>query len=350
MGEGIALAGGDSYLHQVEYLGYLARELRSPINYVVALLVGAAILIFQGYSPFQSAIPYVVPVLVQALSKSGVKYRNRLGDLLLKLPQERVDPALVANRDGLIVAATGRTQELLDTHSISSVQDLILSASCPDLPERLREAEEQVEITCFSDITRKWYRLQARQADRAEHLLVWLEDLSEEVRLESRLGELQQFTADLVDQAAEGRSPEELTAELAKRVLRSGYSAIFVTQDDEGTLDGRVYRFVQGELRDSDRIRIPSGSSAPILLSARRSRVVSAAKAPEQPQRSFEIDHPFDERVKEFVGEPIENFVNYAYRGVAVIAFNNRHGVSEYEERYIESVVNVFRIAYRLAS
>lgn len=331
----------------VSYLSFLLRELATPINYLIAILVGATILLLQGSSPLASPIPYLVPVLVQSLSKSGVKFRNRMNALLLKLPGEREDPAIVVDSEGTILAATGRTRSLLEEHEITEVQQLLLTASCPDGLEELYEQGETV-FTCFSDITRRWYRLSGRREDEAGHYLIWLDDITEEVRLEERLQDLQQFTAELVERGKRGDSAEELTAELARRVLKSGYTAIFATRDDDGALEGWCYRFRAGELSRSDLIRIRRDSTAPILLSSRRSRVVSAEKVPEQAPERFEIDNPFDRRVRGFVDEPIENYVNYAAGGVAVIAFNNRNGVSRYEERYIESVVNVFRIAYTL--
>ena len=255
---------------------------------------------------------------------------------------------MIVDSEGSILAATGRSKVLLETYGITAVQELLLPASCPDGLEELYQSGSGT-FTCFSDLTRAWYRITGRREDEAGHYLIWFDDITEEVRLEERLQDLQEFTAELVDRALGGASAEELTGELARRVLKSGYTAIFVTRDKDGDLEGRSYRFVSGELSRSDLIRIRKDSTAPILLSGRRSRIVGAAKKANESQEGFEIDHPFDERVRAFVDEPIENFVNYAAGGVAVIAFNNKNGVSSYEERYIESVVNVFRIAYRLA-
>lgn len=332
------------------YTAYLLAELRSPINYLIAGVVGATILLLQGYSPLGSWIPYIVPVLVQSFSKAGLRYSNRGNEILLKLPQEREDPALVVSDTGEILAATGRTAELLEEHGVDRLEGLILEASCPDYADVLLRDGERGEVVCFSDLTRRWYRIRSRQERSGEGYLVWFEDMSAQVRLEERLGELQAFTADIVDRASEGVTRGWVTAELARRVLKSGYTSIFVTREEEdGELSGRVYRFVQGALQESDIIHIKKDSAAPILLSSRRSRVVSGEKGPTMLQSRFEIDHPFDPRVKEFTGEPIESYVNYSSGGVAVIAFNAAEGISEQEEHYIEAVVNVVRIAYRIA-
>src|SRR6056297_3775007 len=101
----------------------LGKEFISPLNYLMAFLIGITISFFQGLGVFYSAVPFIVPIIVQAISKASVKFGNRNLNLLVRLPMERKDPAFVMNEKGSVIASEGKTKEFLEKHSIEVFSD-----------------------------------------------------------------------------------------------------------------------------------------------------------------------------------------------------------------------------------
>src|SRR6056297_3950224 len=102
----------------------LGKEFISPLNYLMAFLIGITINFFQGLGVFYSAVPFIVPIIVQGISKASVKFGNKDLNLLVRLPMERKDPAFVMNTTGEIVASEGKTRDFLNKHSIVNFSDL----------------------------------------------------------------------------------------------------------------------------------------------------------------------------------------------------------------------------------
>lgn len=106
------------------YFRFLCQELISPVNYLMAGLIGITINHFQGLGMFGSLVPFVVPVLVQTVSKATVKYQNRELNLLAQLPGRRPYPAFVLDNQGKLAAHAGLTRELFKEKSIGSAEEL----------------------------------------------------------------------------------------------------------------------------------------------------------------------------------------------------------------------------------
>ncbi len=70
---------------------------------MTACLIGAAINAAQGKDIFFSAVPYVIPLLVQGFAKASLKFKIKDIDLLCQLPAERKDPAFVSDQKGRII-------------------------------------------------------------------------------------------------------------------------------------------------------------------------------------------------------------------------------------------------------
>ena len=103
------------------YLRYAGKEFISPINYILAFLVGTIIGFSQNHSIFNSPIPFVVPLLVQVFSKSAVKFQHRKKERLMQLPDKRADPAFLMNSEGLILESTGNTYNLFKENNINTI-------------------------------------------------------------------------------------------------------------------------------------------------------------------------------------------------------------------------------------
>ena len=100
------------------------KELINPINYLMAIIVGLLINFLQTQNPFDSWVSFAVPVLVQSLSKSILKYSNRYKEILLLLPGEREQPAFVMDHDGVILVSSENTSTFFDQPNISTFSHL----------------------------------------------------------------------------------------------------------------------------------------------------------------------------------------------------------------------------------
>jgi serine phosphatase RsbU (regulator of sigma subunit) len=136
---------------------------------------------------------------------------------------------------------------------------------------------------------------------------------------------------------------------LALLILREGYQAVFITREDkQGNLSGYTFKGKPDDLIKSDLIQVPENSSAPIWESRKAECdiygcVASANKPADMTQEEFERTHPFDKRVKQFLGFAIINYINYAEGDVSIIAFNKKDGIKKFDSSVINTVVNSAR-------
>lgn len=118
---------------------YAICELTSPLNYTLALIIGVTINHFQGLGIFASPVPFIVPVIVQTISKASVKMANRQTNLLAKLPEHRQDPTFVIDGRGAIIAMAGKTRSIFVQHGITTMSQLLNEATMSLLDELKQE-------------------------------------------------------------------------------------------------------------------------------------------------------------------------------------------------------------------
>lgn len=93
----------------VTFLAFLLEEFANPLIYITSALVGGTINTVMSGRPFNSVVPYLVPVFVQSFSRASQNFINRLRDRLLELPTERDDPAFIMDPGGNITHSGGKT-------------------------------------------------------------------------------------------------------------------------------------------------------------------------------------------------------------------------------------------------
>jgi hypothetical protein len=164
-------------------LNYVMKELLSLQNYLMALLIGIIINYFQGLDIFGSVVPFVVPVLVQTISKASVKFKNHKYMLLIKLPQERKDPAFVIDRAGLMVAYEGLTRKFFKMKNIVHWTDLFEDDL--KLIHRFFTLPRSGEIfyeSLYSRKTDKYYKVNVKADSISNYLLVWLDEVTVKIK------------------------------------------------------------------------------------------------------------------------------------------------------------------------
>jgi response regulator RpfG family c-di-GMP phosphodiesterase len=335
----------------VSYLAYVLREFLFPVNYAAALFIGAVINLLQSGSPLSSAVPYLVPVAVQAVSKGTVKFRARKTELLVRLPRERKDPAFVMDGDGNILAATGNTENLFRRLRVANMTDLVCSDHFTEVILGVEEGGGSYGHECYSPPMQKWYDITVkRPRDRMEYL-VWFDDVTVRKRMDLRMQSLRGFSNEILNSVDESIDAGDNFERLARLILGNGFSAVFITEeDDEGNHGGSVYLIADGELRRSPRIDIDAMSAAPILISRRTYRLFSSSREEIGSQEDFELTFPFDPRVRHFIGTPLTNFINYHEGKISLIAFNKSPHIGEDDFLFIETAVNTARSVRSLMS
>jgi serine phosphatase RsbU (regulator of sigma subunit) len=333
------------------FLKFFGKELIHPITYVIAFLIGATINALQGNGIFSSAVPYVVPLLVQGFAKASLKFKNKDIDILCQLPAEHKDPAFVMDRQGRIIASEGNTKSFLKKNNIAKIHDLfgdsdgktILKAAEAFIADR-----ETEPLELYSEIVAKWYQVQTK-IGAGDHILIWLDEISSRKAMDVSLSAIRRFSREVINSINELVVNNDIYDRLALLILREGYQAVFITREDkQGILSGYVFKGTTDDLEKSGLIQVPQNSAAPIWKSRMAACdiygcVASANKPETMTQEEFERTHLFDERVKQFLGFAITNYINYAEGDVSIIAFNKEGGIKKFDSSVINTVVNSAR-------
>jgi hypothetical protein len=338
------------------YVKFLCKEIINPITILTAFLIGAAINVTQSKDIFFSAAPYVIPLLILCFAKASLKFKSKSIDLLCQLPAERKDPAFVSDQDGRIISAQGITKKFFHDNNIQKIHHLfgksqvkiILQAAANTME---KPAAEPLEL--YSEITGNWYQVQAK-IGAGDHILIWLDDISSRKAMDSSLAAIRQFGREVMNSISERVIKNDIYDRLAMLILREGYLGVFITREDRvGNLSGYVFKGNADDQVKSELIEVSKNSSAQIWASRKAECdiygcVVSATKSESMTQKEFERMHPFDERVKEFLGFAITNYINYAEGDVSIIAFNKEKGIKKFDSSFINAVVNTARSITRL--
>ncbi|MBW2469899.1 MAG: serine/threonine-protein phosphatase [Deltaproteobacteria bacterium] len=332
-------------------LKYLAKELINPITYLVAFLIGASINTLQGNGLWFSAVPYIVPLFVQSFAKASIKFKNKDMDILCQLPAERQDPVFVIDKMGRVVAVAGNTKKLFKRHHIKKLDDLFEKSEADTILKATDDmrAKWQVEpMELNSKATGKWYQVKTKIGEGG-HVLIWLDEISSRKAMDISLTAIRGFSREVLNSINELAKENDIYDRLALLILKEGYRGVFITREDQdGNLAGYVFKGNNHELLKSEYIQVPEASAAPIWASRKAECdiygcVATATRPDSMPQADFEKAHPFDERVKSFLGFAITNYINYAEGDVSIIGFNKKDGIKKFDTDVINTVVNTAR-------
>ncbi len=300
---------------------------------------------------FFSAVPYVVPLFVQSFVKAWLKLKHQDIEILSQLPAQRQDPAFVMDRQGRIIAVEGLTKTLFRKYKIEKIHDLTAEREAQRILDFARSgtnglAGEPRQL--YLEITGRWYQLKTR-AGTGDQFLVWLENISSRKAMDDSLKAIRRFSREVMNAINDLAIKNDIYDRLALLILNEGYQGVFIARDDSvGNLSGYVFKGNTDDLIKSELIQVPEASAAPIWESRKAACdihgcVASASKPESMNQAAFEKTHPFDERVKAFLGFPITSYINYAEGDVSIIAFNKKGGIKKFDPDVINTVVNTAR-------
>ncbi len=324
------------------YFAYLWTEFKRKGTYMNALVVGAVINIFTLGNFFGSAVPFVVPILVQAFSRASLCYVNRFKERLMELPLERETPVFIMDHTGEIVLAGGHTRETFEEHNAVNIRDFIGPSGLEQILSML-ENEKLDAVEVYSPKTKKWYEAKAKFKDVGDgsNILAWFDDITERKILDSRIYSMLSFSDNLLSNLDTFIRRKDTLERLARLILDSGYEGVVIGKNDiDGDLHGYAFKEENKQLKKSQEITIRESQRTSIFLSRQYSRVYFGDTKDFDTRAEFERTYPFDAAVKEFLGFPIENFVNYHEGGFSIEAINKKGKLSRYDSMLVETLVN----------
>lgn len=331
------------------YLEYVIKETASVQVYVSAAVIGSAICYFTSN---YSVVPYVVPLFVQILARSGVKFRHRHKDALVELPAQTRDPAFIMDVRGNIILSIGKTLELFNTYTIHNIKQFINEDAFDDIIDiafsrgPAHDAGNSVEA--FSDKSLKWYEIKAkitgmRYGGRDQKILVWFQDISLRKAYHFRLRDLLRYSDSLIASLEKPVKPGTEYEHLSSFLLKE-YEAVFITRADrDNNLEGYVFKHTSHRIIKSEVITISNKSPAPINISRKKKEIISNDISSYKSKEAFLRENPFDPIVLDFIDAPVRNFITYNEADISIIAFNFKSRISAYEKQFFEVLVNIYR-------
>lgn len=323
------------------YLLYAGKELLSPINYLLAFIVGSIISLSQNNPLFISPIPFIVPLLVQTFSKSAVKFQHRKKVRLMQLPDKRTDPAFLMDMNGFILESTGNTYKLFKENNIETIYKFF------GYPDNC-SIEKLNTKSCYSPVTHKWYSIKTSRSDDTEDILVWFTDVSTRIEYDRNLKSIREFNSNIIENLDDLVVHNDIYMRLADLIFNYNYSSIVIMQVKENFLEGVKFRRFESGLVISEPIKMSVDSLAPVLLSRRISKVISAKSSDYESQAEFETAYPFDPGVKKFIGDSVRNFINYHSGKLSIIAFNKEGEITSDDILSMEAFVDTAMVTHSL--
>jgi len=329
------------------FLGFVLKEMGSFQVYINASVIGLIICFFSNN---YTVIPFMVPLFVQVLARSNVKYRQRHLSALVELPAQTEAPVFIMDLQGEILLSVGKTLHLFRENSIQNIRDFLNREAFDAIMEiATREGSADAvspSIESFSKISQKWYEIKAtlmHQEIGSGQVLVWFQDISRRKDYDYRLQDLLRYSESLIGDLEvlvdSGAEFQHLSSFLLK-----DYQAVFITRTDKmKNLAGYAFKKTSNKIARSEHIVIPKESLAPINISRQKAEIISEDMGSYDSQESFLAKNPLDPKVLDFIGVPIQNFITYNEADLSIIAFNFKSQITTYEKRFFEILVNNYR-------
>lgn len=331
------------------YLKYITKESLSPLVYISAAVIGTIICFLTSN---YTVIPYLVPLIVQIIVRSNVKYRNRHQEALLELPAQKEDPVFIMDIQGNIILSNGKTKDIFEKFAIKNIKEFINDESFLDIISISQFEEQSIaesnSIETFSNTTFKWYEVKAKTTgltygNQKENILVWFQDISLRKRYHLRLKDLLRYSDSLIG-SLDNQLETDLEYKHLAAFLLKEYEAVFITRADvQSNLNGYVFKRDFQEMIQSEIITVGYESPAPIIISRKKKEILTNENLDYPDQGLFLKENPFDPSVLNFIGVPVKNYITYNEDDISVIAFNFRSQITAYEKEFFEIVINIYR-------
>ncbi len=327
------------------FMRCLWMELFNPTIYFVSLIVGALINLLQSGMFYYSWVPFVIPLLVQILTRAWLSYRNRNNERLMSISRERDEPSFICDIEGNFLVTSGRPANYLKREGIDSLAELFGGNFQAD-PQILADAliaGKVIELE--SPVLKRHYAVRSRKS--IEGWMIWLIDVTQRRQLDKRLEGIDKFRQYILKDLEMVAREENLDERTARLILSDGWRAVFIAMTDNmdyekaTVLIGHVFRIEAGELIKSKTIRVGKESDAPIWRSLKNQNRILARGSDYASDAEWKTAYPLHPLVKEFLGLPYpENLINWHEDNFSVIAFDKRGGLTDMDKQAFDGQVS----------
>jgi HD-GYP domain-containing protein (c-di-GMP phosphodiesterase class II) len=329
-----------------EYFYYLFREFYKKRTLFDTFIIGLGI---SAFSESFHLPAFAIPFLVLSASRAVTNFRNRHVSMLLQLPSQREDPTFIMGLDGKVVLSTGKTRGLFERFSITNINEFIGSDGLKSVMESMNkdcDRRESGPVEVYSEKVLKWYEVRTKPVEwmcgaKADTFLVWFGDVTVRKIYDRRQHDLLEYADRLAPNVKEYVKKKHIHDSIAAFLL-STYESVFIAgKDEKGQLVGYAFKQDQGGVQKSDAIPISDKMGTEVFHSSIKSRIVFAEVDNYPSRKSFESAYRFDNRVIEFIGNPIRNFINCQENGLSIIAFNSDSRITTHETRFLDILLHL---------
>jgi hypothetical protein len=341
-----------------EYIKFLFAEFLSALNYLNAFLIGLSVNMFTGLGFPGKPAPYIIPILVQAFSKSAIKFKNRRMERLSRLPTEREDPVFIMNEKGDIILSAGLTMEKFVNDNILNISQIIGNDGFEYLTNSFyddmkgNKTVRQIEI--FSKFYDRWYEIKIKSIISAKsqfikEFLIWFTDITELKKHQKKMSDMLAFSNDIISSLPiilEKYVVDDIFAKIADPVLSQWYDSIYIAEIQDNTLKGWAFKHEKDELKKSDIIEI-SFDKENLWHNTDNSFVTCDSVSKYNSKEEFEETYPNSEYLRFFLHDPVDNYIRYNSDEIFIIAFNKKENI-EYNKLILDIICKHVKVYWNL--
>ncbi len=328
------------------FLRCLMKELLNPVIYLVSLMVGALINLLQSGMIFYSWAPYVIPILIQILTRSWLSFRNRNNERLMSISSERDEPSFICDINGNFLVTSGRPAEYLKSEGITDLSSFFGGDSRADPPNLAEALKSGQVIEMESPVLNRIFAVRSRES--IEGWMIWLIDVTDRQQLDRRLEGIDKFRQYILRDLETVAREEDIDERTAQLILSDGWRAVFIAMADNRNYEkataliGYAFKIEEGEIVSSPAVRIEKESDAPVWRSLKDNNRIIARRSDFISDDEWEASYPLHPAVRSFLGLPYpENLINWHEQKYIVIAFDKRGSLTELDKQAFEGQVSI---------
>ena len=306
-------------------------------NYIVPIAVGFTLNMIEYGVPFQSLAPYIVPLLVQSLTRGIAAYSNRFTIQLAKLPRLQKDPYFLINSAGDIVCTEAGKNEMIKGLGIGHINEL--NPNVPDLLDKIK-ANDGHNFEIHVPKVDSFFEVFSIQKS-PDFYNIWLHDITRLKKKDEGLKRVLKFNSYVNNYSCASQNASNILSHLADELISLGYQGTFILREkNNGLYSGHCYKKGDdGELVRSAEISLPLDEHLPIFASRKQNDFVRANIDDYDSAKAFYQEFKFHAKVTDFLASSIFNLIDFHSEKVSIMAFNKGTPITEDDELLLEPLV-----------
>lgn len=100
--------------------------------------------------------------------------------MLIESPAQRLDPDFVMDKEGKISFSVGHTKEIFKKYRTRTIFDIFETEDAKNNTASGLNNLSAKDLIYYSVFARKWYRIRIKYLPPERHMLVWLENITDQ--------------------------------------------------------------------------------------------------------------------------------------------------------------------------